>query len=363
MAWFAQHNAGPVGRTSDQQPWKRTFFTGVSPFLLAPAVFAGLVLAHWFQKCILMVLFQNKIIYMPSLPPGSRREVLGNYAKMWGPVAWREQHIKSSDGTDLALCIGQLERDEAANQQSATKRGPRQALLLYFQGNGASLPPRTPMLSNVLRAVDHDSPQQWILVALSYRGYWTSSGRAHQRGIEKDAEALLDWVVNTYSDPSSGSVDLVLWGQSIGAGVASHAAVRYLEKYDARAPPNGAHGLPRLSRLILETPFVSIKSMLAALYPDWWVPYRHLWPFLRSWWDNEDALRRIANAKEPPKILLVVAARDEVVPRVQADQLGRLCGDLKLGVQRKDVLGALHTQASSLQEGQRIISKFLKETS
>lgn len=339
---------------------KRSIFNGVSPFLLAPGLFIGLVLAHWFHKCLLMVLFQNKIIYMPSLPPGSRREVLNNYTKTWGPVTWREQHIKSLDGTDVALCIGELRSEGANDPPSAMKNSKReQAVLLYFQGNGSSLPPRTPMLSNVLRAVSQDSSHQWTLVALSYRGYWTSSGRAGQKGIEKDSEALLNWVLETWPYQSQSKIDLVIWGQSIGAGVASHAAATYLQQ---RRSPSVRVAGPHLSRLILETPFVSIKSMLAALYPDWWVPYRHLWPFLRSWWDSEEALRRIAGHEQAPKILLINAARDEVVPRVQADQLEQLCKELKLDTQRADVLGALHTQASTLQEGQRVISTFLKET-
>lgn len=334
---------------------KRMLFEGVSPFVLVPSVFVGLLLGHWIHKCFLMVLFQNKIIYMPSLPPGSRREKLQDYAKSWGSVAWEENKIKSLDGTKLTLAIAQL-KEEHRPARSAEKQCKRR-IILYFQGNGASLPPRTPMLSNVLRSVASESDDDWILVGLSYRGYWTSSGRAHQRGIEKDAEGLLNWVLDTYAPPGH-DIDLILWGQSIGSGIAAFAASRYVEKQDVA---DGQHlPKPTISHLILETPFLSIKSMLAALYPDWWVPYRHLWPFLRSWWDSEEALRKIASAKQQPKILMVVASRDEIVPQVQADQLEKLCQDLKLNLQRKNILGALHTQASTLEGGKNAIAEFLK---
>jgi pimeloyl-ACP methyl ester carboxylesterase len=326
---------------------RRTIFAGVSPFILVPGVFVGLLIGHWIHKCLLMVLFQNKIIYMPSLPPGSRREKLEDYSKTWAGVSWEVTKIKSLDGTKLSVAIARLEHSPVASQ---VKR--RNIVVLYFHGNGASIPPRTPMLSNILRAAAKDSPHNWTLLALSYRGYWTSSGRAYQRGIEKDAQAFVNWAVQTYGQDTENT-ELILWGQSIGSGVAAYAASKHLESETT--------GVARITRLILETPFVSIKSMLAAIYPDWWVPYKHLWPFLRSWWDSEDALRKIAESPHPPKVLMVVASGDEIVPRVQANQLETLCKDLRLDVTRKDVLGALHTQASTLEQGKRVISDWMAD--
>lgn len=327
---------------------RRTIFAGVSPFILVPGVFVGLLVGHWIHKCLLMVLFQNKIIYMPSLPPGSRREKLEDYSKTWAGVCWKNTKIRSLDGTKLSVAVAHPEDSPTTGQ---VKR--RNVVVLYFQGNGASIPPRTPMLSNILRAAAKDSPHDWTLLALSYRGYWTSSGRAHQRGIEKDAQAFVNWAVQTYCHDAENT-ELILWGQSIGAGVAAYAASKHLESKETT-------DVARISRLVLETPFVSIKSMLAAIYPDWWVPYKHLWPFLRSWWDSEDALRKIAKSPHPPKVLMVVASGDEIVPRVQADQLETLCKDLQLDVTRKDVLGALHTQASTLEQGKRVVSDWMAE--
>jgi pimeloyl-ACP methyl ester carboxylesterase len=324
----------------------RTIFAGVSPFVLVPGVFIGLLIGHWIHKCLLMVLFQNKIIYMPSLPPGSRRERLEDYSKTWAGVSWKKTKIKSLDGTKLSVAVAHPEISSAAQVNR------KKVVVLYFQGNGASIPPRTPMLSNVLRATAKDSPHDWVLLALSYRGYWTSSGRAHQRGIEKDAQAFVDWAVQTYGQDAEDT-ELILWGQSIGSGVAAYAASKHLEPE--------VTGVTRISGLVLETPFVSIKSMLAAIYPDWWVPYKHLWPFLRSWWNSEEALRKIADSPHPPKVLMVVASGDEIVPRVQADQLETLCKDLRLDVTRHDILGALHTQASTLEQGTRVISDWMSD--
>lgn len=343
-----RHKLSPRKHVSIVQ--RRCIFAGVSPFVLVPSVFVGLLIGHWLHKCLLMVLFQNKIIYMPSLPPGSRREKLEDYSKTWAGVSWEERQIWSLDGTKLAVAIARPGESSAAAQ---FKR--KQIVVLYFQGNGASIPPRTPMLSNIIRAAAKDSPHDWTLLALSYRGYWTSSGRAHQRGIEKDAQAFVAWAVQTYGQDLE-NFELILWGQSIGAGVAAYAASKHLES----AEVTNVVDKP-ISRLILETPFVSIKSMLAAIYPDWWVPYKHLWPFLRSWWDSEEALLKVAQSRQPPKVLMVVASGDEIVPRAQADQLETFCKDLRLDVTRKDVLGALHTQASTLEQGKRVISAWMRD--
>ncbi|GAB7344251.1 hypothetical protein MBLNU457_2129t2 [Dothideomycetes sp. NU457] len=183
------------------------------------------------------------------------------------------------------------------------------------------------------------------MAALSYRGYWHSSGRPSQKGIEKDAKAFLTWARQTHPDHG-----IVLWGQSIGAGIATNAAAEHVKKTDDNQHIEG---------LILETPFVSVRRMLAALYPERWVPYRYLWPFLRNWWDSEQALRDISTASHRPPILLVPAGKDEVVPAPEADYLEALCKDMQLAYQRKDVVGALHNEASTKASGKQAIVEFL----
>lgn len=202
------------------------------------------------------------------------------------------------------------------------------------------------MLSRVLTTMAESSSSDITMVALSYRGYWTSGGRASQRGIEKDTEAFLQWAAQTYP-----SHKLLLWGQSIGAGIAAHAASRYLGN-PKNSPTAG---------MILETPFVSVRRMLAALYPERWVPYKYLWPFLRNWWDSEEALRRISQSGAAvPKILILPADKDEVVPATEADHLEDVCKSLSLPYLRQNVRGALHNEASTKPSGRQAIADFLR---
>lgn len=108
--------------------------------------------------------------------------------------------------------------------------------------------------------------------------------------------------------------------------------------------------------------------MLLAMYPQKWLPYRHLWPFLRSWWDSEDAVRRVGRRistgdtlwlKSLP-VLLVSAAKDELVPPGQAGMLERLCRDAGMvDVSRVEVSGALHNEATVKGEGRAAVVQFL----
>ena len=156
----------------------------------------------------MMVLFQDKIIYMPSMPPFARSEKMEDYTAICRPVLWEDKHIESIDGTRITLCIGKVPPAVREGEDTA-----HDVVICYFQGNGSSLPPRLPILSNVLKSLDAKAAEdnlstRYTLIALSYRGYWTSSGRASQSGIELDAQALLSYVSTSYISPDTS---IILW--------------------------------------------------------------------------------------------------------------------------------------------------------
>ncbi|KMQ45654.1 Alpha/Beta hydrolase fold [Trichophyton rubrum] len=319
--------------------------------LVPPVVLIGLTVTLWLYKCTMMVIFQNKIIYMPSIPPFSRQEKIATYEKVCWPIVWEEQRIQSLDGVEIALCVGRNVAMTGEKEEKKVKGPEGEVVILYFQGNGSSIPPRLPQLSAVLKALDE---RPYILIAVSYRGFWTSRGRASQRGIERDAVAALNWARKTYLHPNTR---LVLWGQSIGAGVATFLAASHHRQHDClrRSEPPA---------LILETPFVSVRSMLLALYPQRWLPYRYLGPFLRNWWDSEEALRSISdtrpNGTGRRKVLVVSAEKDELVPSEQADAIEKLCIEGGMDVSRTRVRGALHTEATFRGDGRNAVASFLK---
>jgi len=105
---------------------------------MAPVVFSGLFVSLWTWKCFMMVVFQNKIIYMPGLPPNSRWEKVQDYGDRLCGIAWREERVKAADGTDLALCVADVELGgglELKRGDSRSRALPdRHLYILYFQG-------------------------------------------------------------------------------------------------------------------------------------------------------------------------------------------------------------------------------------
>jgi len=332
----------------------------LSAILTPPAVFCALVVSLWAYKCLMMVVFQNKIIYMPSVPPFSRSERMENYAASCKPIAWRSETIRSLDGTKLTLAIG--ENVTMQQQQRVSSKCPA-LVVVYFQGNASSLPPRMPGLSSVLKQLDNSiEPIACTLIALSYRGFWTSSGRASQAGIEKDAAATIDWA-NEMRSRHSAETKLVLWGQSIGAGVATTAAANWLSiplgKTQRNCPQ--CNTTDKIDALLLETPFTSVENMLASLYPQRWLPYRYLGPFLWNHWDSPQALQTIRGtpgAKVP--VLIATASKDEVVPPDQGEDLVKLCKRLGLDTRHRIVTDALHTEVLAKSQGRKVIVDFLR---
>lgn len=238
--------------------------------------------------------------------------------------------------------------------------------------NASSLPPRLPFLSNVLKMANAKQKQKKkniSIVAVSYRGFWTSTGKPSQKGIERDADAALHWALERYfphSSPPARPRKFMIWGQSIGAGVATNLTAQYLDNPLAFQPDHSREKetttVVPITSLILETPFTSIWDLLLAFYPQKWLPYHYLGPFLRSHWDSVQALQRIAQApgnQRKPNIFMLEAGSDEVVPAGNAQKLEGLCKTLKLDVERRVIGGALHSNAVAKWDGQLAIARLL----
>lgn len=328
-----------------------TLLSHVPSLLVPPLVFTGLLLSLWAYKCLMTVLFQDKIIYMPYMPPFTKSEKLEDYVAVCKPVEWREQYIASLDGTQVAICTGQVPSSEQTEVKDVARR---HVVICYFHGNGGSVPPRLPLLSNTLRLLQSSASPgtRYTLIVLSYRGYWISRGRPSEKGIKLDAQALLQHVSRSYPQG-----DVVLWGQSLGAGVACAAAAEHCSLQSADKAAKSS-----IRALVLETPFTSIKAMLFALYPQKWLPYQYLHPFLWNHWNSPSALRRLSQTsfRKSGKVLLLTATRDEIVPAEEAGKIAHVCQESGLSVDRTDVIGSLHNEATVRKEGQEAVAGFVK---
>jgi hypothetical protein len=154
-------------------------------------------------------------------------------------------------------------------------------VVLYFHGNGGALNLRVDRFSRIVA-------QGVGLLALSYRGYGGSTGRPTEAGLIEDARAACAFASARYPGR------IVLWGESLGTGVAIALA--------AEKPVN---------KLILDAPFTSTVDVAAAIY--WFLPVRLL---MRDTFRSD---LRIAQVKAP--VLILHGDADIVVPIVFGERL------------------------------------------
>ncbi len=115
--------------------------------------------------------------------------------------------------------------------------------------------------------------------------------------------------------------------------------------------------------MVLETPFTNTRAMLHALYPQKWLPYQYLWPFLRNQldtWKNLETVAQKSNGKPMMPVYIVEAGSDELVPQNHGELLAGRCEELGLPVQRHTVRRALHNDVSIRQAGQQAIAEYIR---
>ena len=170
-------------------------------------------------------------------------------------------------------------------------------IVLFLHGNGGALRGRVERF----RVLVADGTG---LVALSYRGYGGSSGTPSEEGLINDALAAYDFAASRYA-----AERIVLWGESLGSGVAVALA--------AERP---------VARVVLEAPFSSAVDVAARAYP--YVPVR---------WLMKDQFRsdlRIASVTAP--VMILHGDRDNVVPIELGERLYELVRSPKQFVRIRD---------------------------
>lgn len=168
---------------------------------------------------------------------------------------------------------------EGAQLNVAVQPRPGAGAVVYFGGNAEDVSSSLPELAAAF-------PQRAVY-AMHYRGYGGSTGTPGERALQQDALALFDKVRERHAD-------IVVMGRSIGSGIAVPLATQR-----------------PVSRLVLVTPFDSLATLAAPLFP--WLPIR--WLLL----DRFDSARLAPAVKAPT--LVLVAGQDEIVPRASTERL------------------------------------------
>ena len=167
--------------------------------------------------------------------------------------------------------------------------GESDTTLLWLHGNAGNISHR---VNNI--AVLNSLTGLSVLI-VDYRGYGLSDGSPSEGGLYLDAEAAFEYLTSEVGlDPTQ---DIVLFGRSLGVGVASEMATRHPTRC-----------------VILESGFTSIIGMAKATRPDWLV--YALMPLVGARYDTLSKMGRIMSP-----VMIVHGDSDEIVPFSMAEQL------------------------------------------
>jgi len=160
--------------------------------------------------------------------------------------------------------------------------------VIMFHGNGMNY-------GDCLSGGAHLVKMGYTVLILSYRGYAHSDGLPSEKGLQKDAQAALDYLL---ADDELSQKPIILYGRSLGGAVAIDLASRHPSKINA---------------LIVENTFTSLPGVVRG------------WPIIGIFsficlqkWNSASKLPRIPKALP---ILMLSGDRDQVVPRIHMHTL------------------------------------------
>eukprot|EP01134_Creolimax_fragrantissima_P004455 CFRG4455T1 len=283
----------------------REGFSALPMCTKALCVVVGLPALLYAYKAVMTVIFQNKLIYMPYLPPGSRTYIQDPHNFGLGEV-FSEHRFKTADGIELQAWLFKQNQQDIitrmsnvvkANTQNTPTNTKNTPLILYFHGNAGNLGDRLHHIKRLYKE------SECHLFVVSYRGYGHSGGRPSGKGLAEDANAALAFVCRNMTNwfPKAMDVPIVVYGHSIGGAVAIHLTAKDTENV--------------IRGLIVENTFTSVGHVIKFWYPKW-TPYPYLVPFIRWPWES---VQHITTVTCP--ILFLSGERDEMIPSFMMKQL------------------------------------------
>ena len=141
-----------------------------------------------------------------------------------------------------------------------TKAKPGRPTILYFHGNAGTLATRAERIRKY-------QEQGYGLFMMTYRGYGGSTGAPSERANVRDAKQAYELIVDSGVSPKN----IVLYGESLGSGVATQVAA---EK--------------DIAGLILDAPYTTMVDVATLHYP--YLPAR--W-FMTDRYPTKKYIRRI----------------------------------------------------------------------
>jgi fermentation-respiration switch protein FrsA (DUF1100 family) len=235
---------------------------------VALTLYGALVALIWF--------FQEHLIYYPQMG----RDIVSTPAVRG--VAYDDFTISTEDGEKLSTWW-------------VPAPSPRGAVLL-FHGNAGNISQRVDY-ALMFRELGYST------LLVDYRGYGRSTGTPSEEGTYRDADAAWRWLTQTRGLPGK---NIVIFGESLGGGVASWLAAR-------QAP----------RALVLASTFTSAVDLGAEVYR--FLPVRLISRF------RYDTLERLPRVHAP--VLVLHSPQDDIIPHAHGRRLYEAANEPKAYVE------------------------------
>ena len=163
--------------------------------------------------------------------------------------------------------------------------------LIYFHGNAGSL-------ENRIHKLNHFKDMDINFLIIAWRGFSGNDGKPSEKGLYVDGKSAINWLTKKGVEEKN----LILYGESLGTGVAAHLAQN-----------------KNFAGVILETPFTSMVDTAKKFYP--YIPVNLL---LKDKFEN---YKKIKNIISP--ILVMHGELDQIVPFSMGKKIYEIANDPK----------------------------------
>ena len=208
----------------------------------------------YFLVLVFLYFYQRSLLYHPNE---------NNYSGDKISVDIEKVKIQTSDNIEL---LGWYHEKNLTDYKT----------LVYFHGNAGSL-------ENRIHKLNHFQDMNINFLIIAWRGFNGNKGKPSERGLYVDGKSAIDWLIKKGVDEKN----LILYGESLGTGVATHLAQN-----------------KNYAGVILETPFTSMVDAAKNFYP--YVPINLL---LKDKFEN---FKKVKNINAP--ILVMHGEVDQIVP-------------------------------------------------
>lgn len=259
----------------------------------------GSLVALYLLLVLVLYFFQENFIFLGEPLPQNYRYSFN--------TPFQERNFTMKDGAVI----------NALHFQSREKKG----IIYYHHGNAGNLV-RWGEVAEYFVSFGYD------VLIYDYRGYGKSTGKRTEKILHQDAQYIYDALAQDWR-----SDQIVIYGRSLGSGMASHVAANNAAKL-----------------LILETPFYSLQSMASWRFP--FLPTRWLVTYnMKNW-------QRLQEANLP--IHMFHGTEDSIVPYWSGKKLYEAVSDKAT---LTTIEGAEHNNLIEFEEFREGVRRVLTSTS